>query len=366
MDAVNTGAVDRPVGFVWQPADRVLERGGELTHAAAAAQQVEEVAVFAVASRSDGAWRTGQPVVRMPEAEVVPELVQESADGAGLEVNVPTTDPCRSAIGSDRAVPTDDLVVVGEVVVSRSPGQRDGMPPEDGVGGSTIGLVLDIPALRIRQHDQRRDREGVIEASVAGFRNPVGHLAQGVVALGFRLGIDEVIGECDTDVEHAALPGGGGAGDDACRIDGCTGTSTCIQGRAAGLPVGSLLLGRVFLRDLLDVAAGADVDDAFRSLKGGGFLGYGRERSAVRAGNGGFLLGNGATFHDLTAIRHRALPDFQPAHGRIRHRHVIPHGNAVDRCRGKAALHAALAIDIRVPVFAVIRGDHAIVRPEIR
>lgn len=92
MDAVNAGAVHRPVGFGGQPTDGVFERRGELPHAAATSQQIEGVSIFAVASGSDGARRVGLPVVRVPEAEVVAEFMQQCADGVGLEIDVPTAD----------------------------------------------------------------------------------------------------------------------------------------------------------------------------------------------------------------------------------------------------------------------------------
>ena len=168
MDAVNAGAVHRPMGFGGQPADGVFERRGELTHAAAVAQQVEGVAIFAVASGSDRARRAGLPVVRVPKAEVVAEFMQQCADGVGLEIDVPAADPGGSAIGSDDAVPADHLIVVSEVVITGGSRQGDGMPSEHGVCGGPIGLVLDIPALGIGQHDQRRDRIGEIATTVAG------------------------------------------------------------------------------------------------------------------------------------------------------------------------------------------------------
>ena len=199
VNAVEAAVGDGGDVGVGQPLEDVLFVGIELVVAGRRrAHRVERVPVFDVAARADDGVAGRIPVVGVPEAVVVAELMAGDPDaGAGLQPGSLAADVAASAPAGEHAFEMSAVEVEVRRVESVGLGDGAGVAEEREV--VVVGL---IPGLGVGHGQQRRD--GGVDGGVAvgRFRKPVADTVHQVGGrrVGNRFG--EVIGEIQSHEEH--------------------------------------------------------------------------------------------------------------------------------------------------------------------
>ena len=169
------------------------------------AHRVVAVAVFVVHAYADGRAGRRVPIVRVPEPEVVAELVASHTGARGFQP---------AAFSGERRLTTEiprctviDHRVEVEVCGVKSRDFCSGARIDLHVRRTAIRITGNIPRFRARHDDQRRDRSRKCQCSVARFQQPVLHAFAQVVSFLFGHQTVQRFGKRDANEKVSAVAG---------------------------------------------------------------------------------------------------------------------------------------------------------------
>ena len=359
-DAIQPARCHIPELLRRHPAQRVFKARRELPVATAAAHHIEGIAVFQIIARPGHARRRSAPVVRMPHAQIMPQLVKEDAAAARLHAHACRAHTSAATIAPRTAAPAYRTQIVARRVIAHRLRDLDGVVLQQRVTAAHIRVVAVVPFQRVRQHHQRWKGIRQVAATVTRLHDVVVRRLEHVMALLLVLRIDRIIRETGPDIKEGAIPRRPTARDRAGdRRMRWTAARARIQFGAELLPVRLFLIAQVLLRDLRDVTAAAHVNHPLRRLKSRRFLRNRRQRSV------GLFFHFRLDTRDWTGLDYfppiirRNLANLQNSQRRIIHRHLTPNCYTIDRDVRRRALPLTPSEHMGVVLFAFFGRNRA-------
>ena len=188
---------------VWQPFDLVLGLRVVLVRGhAAAAHDIEHVAVLRVRSRADGTGAGGVPEIRVRQPEGVADFVGDDADRVTVYPHAAAAAP--AAGGPGAAIETQHHAIVVVRIKSDFPRLVPGMGlfKTEAINITAIrGVLLHVPSFVARKLDRRCDGGERGEPAVRRLGVVIAHVAHDVVALLLRGRHRVLILEGERDVQ---------------------------------------------------------------------------------------------------------------------------------------------------------------------